>query len=230
MSTASQQFDGHTDTYVDDLQKGLSLSGEDADYFARKRIQWLHARLRERQASPKAILDFGCGIGLGLPLLANEFTGSHVTGFDTSQQSLQSASQRLKDHSAITVTNTPENQRFELIYTNGVIHHIPIIEREAAFASLFRYLKPGGYLGLWENNPWNPGTRMVMRRIPFDRDAIVISAREAASYLRKAGFDILVIDHLFIFPRLLRHLRGLETFLTALPLGAQYQILCKRPN
>ena len=40
-------------------------------------------------------------------------------------------------------------------------------------------LRPGGVFALWENNPWNPGTRLVMRRIPFDRNAVLLSARAA---------------------------------------------------
>ena len=47
--------------------------------------------------------------------------------------------------------------------------------------------------------------------------------------LRAGGFEILQTDHLFYFPRLLRTLRPLERHLTKLPLGAQYQVLARRP-
>jgi len=52
-------------------------------------------------------------------------------------------------------------------------------------------LKPGGLFAFWENNPWNPGTRIVMSRIPFDRDAEIISPPAAKRLLRRAGFSIL---------------------------------------
>lgn len=42
-----------------------------------------------------------------------------------------------------------------------------------------RSLRPGGVFAFWEINPWNPGTRHVMSRIPFDRDAIMLTPPEA---------------------------------------------------
>ena len=47
--------------------------------------------------------------------------------------------------------------------------------------------RPAGYFALFENNPWNPGARLVMRRIPFDRDAIMLSPRHAARMLILSG-------------------------------------------
>jgi hypothetical protein len=81
---------------------------------------------------------------------------------------------------------------------------------------------------LWENNPWNPGTRLVMRRIPFDRDAKTLSAPCARRLLDAAGFDIMSTDFLFLFPRPLAVLRPLEARLTHLPAGAQYMVLCRK--
>ena len=82
-------------------------------------------------------------------------------------------------------------------------------------------------MAFWENNPWNPGTRYVMSRIPFDRDAITLTPPEARRMLQAGGFDILRTDFLFIFPRVFSWFRGVEPFLVQLPLGAQYQVLCR---
>ena len=41
--------------------------------------------------------------------------------------------------------------------------------------------------------------------------------------------DIIRIDFLFIFPRALRWFRTLEPLVSKLPLGAQYQVLCRKP-
>jgi hypothetical protein len=68
----------------------------------------------------------------------------------------------------------------------------------------------------------------VMSRIPFDRDAVPLTARAARAMLLRAGLEIIATDFLFIFPRVLRWLRPLEPSLASLPLGAQYQILCRR--
>jgi hypothetical protein len=80
----------------------------------------------------------------------------------------------------------------------------------------------------WENNPWNPGTRWVMSRIPFDRDAIKVGARRAVRMLEAAGFTVLRTEYLFIFPHALRRLRALERPLARFPLGAQYQVLAQK--
>src|SRR4029434_4043103 len=71
-----------------------------------------------------------------------------------------------------------------LVYCNGVFHHIPPQAREAAVAYVARALRPGGLWAFWENNPWNPGTRYAMHRIPFDRDAIPLTPPEARRLLQ----------------------------------------------
>ena len=67
-----------------------------------------------------------------------------------------------------------------------------------------------------------------MWRIPFDRDAQMLSARRARELLAAAGFEIVRTDYLFVFPRALRGLRFLEEHLRATPIGAQYQVLARR--
>jgi hypothetical protein len=88
-------------------------------------------------------------------------------------------------------------------------------------------MAPGGTFALWENNSWNPGARWVMSRIPFDRDAVMLSPSGAARMLKGAGFEILSLDFAFVFPKRLRWARPLERGLCKLPLGAQYQLLCR---
>ena len=108
------------------------------------------------------------------------------------------------------------------MYCNGVFHHIPPAA-VGAVAAVRAALRPGGF-SLWENNPWNPGTRYVMSRIPFDRDASPLTTRAARRMLTAAGFSVIRTDFLFIFPRALRGLRPAEPLLSRLPLGTQYQV------
>mgnify|MGYP006268618939 CR=1 FL=1 len=117
----------------------------------------------------------------------------------------------------------------DLVYTNGVFHHIPPQERGAALGFIRRALRPGGILAFWENNPWSLAARYVMSRIPFDRDAVMCSAGTARRLARASGFGVLRTDYLFVFPRALDRLRPVEAWLHGLPVGAQYQVLCHRP-
>jgi SAM-dependent methyltransferase len=120
----------------------------------------------------------------------------------------------------------PDGSR-DLVYVNGVFHHIPPVERKESLLAIRRALKQDGFFAFWENNPWNPGTRYVMSQCAFDKDAITISPREAREMLSQAGFKILSFDSIFYFPHQLRLLRPAERWLRGIPLGGQYQLLCR---
>jgi SAM-dependent methyltransferase len=114
------------------------------------------------------------------------------------------------------------------VYCNGVFHHIPVYERADAIRYIAKCLRPGGIFGLWENNPWNPGTQYVMHKCEFDHDAVKISPPKAARLLRVEGFEVLRTDFHFFFPRALKMMRPIESLLTKVPFGGQYQILARK--
>jgi SAM-dependent methyltransferase len=116
----------------------------------------------------------------------------------------------------------------DLAYCNGVFHHIVPAQRAEALAIVQRALRTGGFFSFWENSPWSPATRYVMSRCAFDRDAILLTPPEARALLRDGGFEILRTDFRFIFPRALRAFRKIEDLVYRLPLGTQYQVLCRR--
>ena len=152
-------------------------------------------------------------------------------GVDVSESSLDAARHAVRDARAhfSLLDRYPPQGNCDLAFTNGVFHHIPLQERAEAINYIYRALRPGGLLSFWENNPWNPGTRYVMSRIPFDRDAIMLSSIQARAMIQTAGFEVLQTDFLFVFPNMLRSLRTLEPWLARLPIGAQYQVLCRKP-
>ena len=95
---------------------------------------------------------------------------------------------------------------------------------------VFDSLRPGGLFAFWENNAWNPATRYVMSKVPFDRDAILLFPHGSRRLLRDGGFEILGTDYLFIFPGMLSALRPLERLACKLPLGGQYLVLARKPE
>jgi SAM-dependent methyltransferase len=226
------EFDAFAEDYDKALGQGIAVSGERKEYFAQGRINWLVECLAELRFTPARILDFGCGIGTSIPFLLAVPGSQRLTGVEVSDKSLEVA-RRLHGSERATFQTCAAYQpaaEIDLAFCNGVFHHIPVAERPRAIRYLLDSLRPGGLLALWENNPWNPGTRYVMSRIPFDRDAIMLAARETRSLCRTAGFEILRTDFLFIFPRFMSWFRPLESFLHRLPLGAQYQVLARRPE
>jgi SAM-dependent methyltransferase len=175
-------------------------------------------------------MDFGCGTGSAAKGLLEFVPHGFIVGVDVSDKSL-SLARSSADPERVKFVLRDEyvpNQDIDLAFCSGVFHHIPPSDRSTAVRYIYESLKPGGLFAVWENNPWNPGARYVMKRIPFDRNAVPISALATRRLLRKEGFEILRTDFLFIFPRVLRHLRFLEPALSRLPLGAQYQVLCRK--
>ncbi|MFM2295450.1 MAG: hypothetical protein RLZZ350_1863 [Verrucomicrobiota bacterium] len=225
-------FDRFAADYDAQLAQGISVSGEDKSFFAHGRMTVLQAHLRAQKFTVHHALDFGCGTGQSAPLLRDILGAATVLGVDVSEASLAVA-QREHGDAGIEfrpLKAHPPAADFDLAFCNGVFHHIPLAERASAAAHVFRSLKPGGIFALWENNPWNLGTQYVMSKIAFDRDAIKLSPPTARKLLRDAGFKILRTDSAFYFPRALGFLRGLEPRLAKLPLGAQYQVLARKPT
>ena len=226
------EFDAYALEYDAALAQGISISGEDKNYFARGRVVWLARCLSQLNERPRTVMDFGCGTGSSIPFLFKELKLDSLLGVDASIQSLAVA-QRLHGGPRTRFVSLAEHHCAELLdlaFCNGVFHHIPLADRSAATNSVYSSLRPGGLFSFWENNPWNPGTRYIMGRIPFDREAITVSAPAARLLLREGGFEVMRTDFLFVFPRRLSWLRFLEPSLTRLALGAQYQILCRKPK
>lgn len=226
----SSSFDAYAAQYEQALDAGLSVSGEGPKYFAQRRIAWTHHVLGGHHPT-RRVLDFGCGVGLATPLMREILQPEFIQGFDTSRSAIDRARDSFGDTRTEFTARTDQiaTEVFDLAYCNGVFHHIPLADRPAALQTVYSALRPGGWFALWENNPWNPGTRYVMSKIPFDRDAIVISPPECREMLGGAGFHVERTDAWFLFPRRLSWLRPLERLVHRLPFGAQYLVLAQKP-
>lgn len=232
-SAGSHEFDSYAADYATQLGAGLSLTGEDMSYYARGRARWLSRRLTSMGIRPRTVLDFGCGTGSATPYLIGDVGVDRVVGIDVSAASVDIARQRFGGERVSFRQIGVEEfapASFDLAFCNGVFHHIPLEDRDRSARSVFEALRPGGVFAFWENNPWNPGTRLVMSRVAFDRDAITLTPPSARALLRRAGFEVLRTDFLFIFPAALRWLRWIEPTAASLPLGGQYLVLCRRPG
>jgi len=221
-------FDHYANDYDAALAQGLSATGEGKDYFSQGRVLWLAQCLRQLEEKPQSVMDFGCGTGSAAPHFIDLIGARSILGLDNSAKSIDLASRLFGSEKASFLSEYQPNGDFDLVYCTGVFHHIPPEQRSRAVDYVYRSLRPKGLFAFWENNPWNPGTRYVMSRIPFDRDAITLSLPEAGRLLRSAGFEILRKDFLFIFPRVLKYFRIIEPLVSKLPLGGQYQILCRK--
>jgi len=225
------EFDAYAGRYDEALNQGLSVVGENKEFFARERLRWVRRRLGREAAEGRALLDFGCGTGASTPFFFHELGVARVVGVDVSDGLLDVARADFGADPRVAfsrIDRFPAAGDFDLAFVNGVFHHIPPAERSAALAYVHASLRPGGVFAFWENNPWNPGTRYIMNRVEFDRDAVTITPPEARRLLQSAGFRVLHTDSRFFFPRALAWVRPLERWLARLPIGGQYLVLATR--
>jgi len=223
------EFDRFASSYEHDLAKSLSLTGENREFYAQKRVDWTRQCVLRLGESVRRILDYGCGDGANVPILAERFQAEYTVGVDVSVESISIAR---RQYSAPEVDFLPVNEwmqdsTMDLAFTNGVFHHIQPTDRMQCLQAIRGALRPDALFAFWENNPWNPGTQYVMSRCAFDEQAIKISPRAAKKMLTAAGFTALRMDSLFYFPRRLSFLRPAEAWLHHLPLGGQYLVLCR---
>jgi len=224
------EFDAYAENYADSLAQGLAISGEDGSFYLRGRVAWVKRCLDQIGIRPTRCLDFGCGCGDSAAELTRTLGVQMVTGVDVSISEIELARRKYPTSNPRfwELSELNPSGGFDFAYTNGVFHHIPPGDRRQSLQYVRDSLEPGGYFAFWENNPWNPGTSYVMSRIPFDRDAITLTPRHACRLLESAGFRVIHITFLFVFPRVFSLFRPLEPFLARFPLGAQYQVLCLR--
>jgi SAM-dependent methyltransferase len=229
--TTKAEFDEYADDYAAGLGPALVLSGETKEYFARRRIAWTSQYLKKQNRPVNTVLDFGCGTGTATPFFFELLNAQSVVGVDTSSKSLDVARREYgSDRVQFRLLDEYEpNEQFDLVYCNGVFHHIPPPDRRGAAGYVYRSLRPDGFFALWENNAWNPISRLLMYITPLDRNAIPMTPSETRRLVCSTGFKVLGTDFLFIFPKMLRWLRSKEHLLARLPFGLQYQVLATKP-
>ncbi len=231
MTTPTCEFDQFAADYEQCCQRGLDLSGEDKNYFAQGRISWMRSWLGKHDvAPPERVVDFGCGVGDVSSFLAEMIPTAKVIGVDVSRRCIEKAARQFSSD-RVTFCHVDELEPgHDLVHCNGVIHHVLPANRPSVFQQMTSALRPGGLLLLYENNPLNVGTHLVMRRIPFDRDARMIWHRGVMGLCRRAGLVVRDVVFLFYFPRFAARLRPLEKYLMRLPFGAQYAVVAEKPN
>ena len=91
-------------------------------------------------------------------------------------------------------------------------------------AELARVTRPDGLVVVFEHNPYNPLTRLVVRRCEFGEDARMLRMAEAERLFRENGVTPVDRGYLLLFPSRRRRVLAVERALRRLPLGAQYYL------
>ena len=96
------------------------------------------------------VLDVGCGRGVGVQLLLEQFGAAHVCGIDLDSRQIGRARRRLAtrlgDRLTLSVGGVEtlpfENEMFDAVFDFGMLHHVPVWQH--GVGEIRRVLKPGG--------------------------------------------------------------------------------------
>ena len=216
------EFDEYAKQYDQLLAKTIPEGLNEDGYFAEYKIALMAKLLGNKK--PARILDFGCGAGRSLPYIEQYFPKAEVWGYDVSPASLAIAAERAPRTHLFADWATNSEAQFDVIIAANVFHHIPLEHRQQALTQCHRALANQGQMFLFEHNPYNPATRWIFERCPFDADAEMLNLKTALTLTQNARFSAEQHGYTLFFPRPLAMFRPMEPWLKGLPLGAQYYV------
>lgn len=226
MSMEQPEFDkfaaAYDKTLGDTIPDGLNENG----YFAEYKVALMASLAKSRRVA--RVLDFGCGAGRSLPYLKQYFSEAELWGYDVSPESLRYAAISCPDAKLTSDWEQLPSSGFDLIIAANVFHHIPLPERLPSLKRCNETLAPSGEMFLFEHNPYNPMTKWIFERCPFDSDAEMLTLKTASGLARQAGFRNEKHGYTLFFPKPLSFLRSFESRMEWLPLGAQYYVQMAR--
>jgi SAM-dependent methyltransferase len=234
----SAEFDKHAASYDGGLDNPIKRRlGRSADDFIAVKARWLMRREKGLRVGGLSLLDYGCGAGDLMRVLAGLGARATFTGCDVSAGMLAETARRWPAGQGEPPTlaaqdgaRTPfVDGQFDVATVSAVLHHVPVAERPAVYAELGRVLKPGGRLYVFEHNPRNPLVRYVIGRTPIDANAVLLDVDEVQNGLLNSGRYEIETDYLMFMPPGITFLRGVDRALAWLPLGAQYAVAARKP-
>lgn len=238
------EFDKHAAAYDGGLDNPIKrMMGDQADQFIAVKARWLLRREPGLKNGGVTLLDYGCGAGDLMRVLAGLMGGEGgppgmFTGCDVSTGMLAEVGKRWPPGLGPPPATAPQDGArtpfvsgtFDIVTISAVLHHVPVDERAAVYAELGRVLKPGGRVYVFEHNPRNPLVRYVIARTPIDENAVLLDAREVQEGLLGAARYDLETDYLMFMPPGLAFLAPVDRALAWLPLGAQYVVAARKPD
>jgi ubiquinone/menaquinone biosynthesis C-methylase UbiE len=222
------EFDRFADEYYCLHAKSVAFSGERPEFFYEYKVRIMARLARRHGISAQRILDFGSGVGNLVPYLRDAFAHAELMCADVSRRSLDLSAERFPGvarYINIDGNRLPlPDHTVDLAFSACVFHHIAHGEHASWLAELRRVCRPGALVCIFEHNPWNPLTRKAVRDCPFDEHAELITAPGMRHAMAKCGLHKPEVEYTLFFPHVLRSLRKMETWLSRIPLGAQYVV------
>jgi ubiquinone/menaquinone biosynthesis C-methylase UbiE len=220
-------FSSHYEEYLEDPIKAW-LGGDSSEYFLRLKADEIGHHLRRLGLRPKelTVLDVGCGTGLVARMLHNEFAQLH--GVDSSKGMIEKARSLSLTGVSFQLSEAGqlpfEMNRFDIIYSMSLFHHVPPRYRLSVIQEMVRVLKLGGWILNFEHNALNPLTRIIVKRCPVDQGVKLLRAREMTHLYEQSNLHRVHTRFILFFPKYFTLLRSLESSLFWLPMGGQFYV------
>jgi malonyl-CoA O-methyltransferase len=197
----------------------------------------LAALLDAEVASPRRLLDVGCGTGNLLALLRARYASAELTGLDLAPGMLASAREKLGDDPLVTLVEGDAERllfpadSFDVVVSTSTYQWLD--DLPAAFRQVFRVLRPGG---LFRFALFSEGTLRELRDsyaeaerscgfTPGERTHRFRSLRDVSAALEAAGFDAAEVtseeerEWYPTVPDVLRAVRGIGAGTAAAPVS-----------
>jgi SAM-dependent methyltransferase len=232
MSAPRAEFDGYAEEYATHVNEALPAGFGEVDRYARiKAVHLAHLITRTFPGrSDVRILDNGCGVGMTDFYLRESFP--RITGCDMSVESLEIARRRNPGLEYVVYAGDClpfDDCSFDVAFAICVVHHVVPGQWTAFFREMLRVLVPGGLLIICEHNPNNPLTRLVVSKVEFDRDAVLLRAGKCAALAEEAGACDPRVQFITFLPLESPVWLAFErATLSWLPIGAQYQFSARK--
>jgi SAM-dependent methyltransferase len=222
----SAEFDSYSRNYEDLLKDPIrDRFTRDSAFFHLRKWLLLQEFFRKRGLSmkDKRWLDVGCGKGELLRLGRSSFR--EAVGCDPSLEMLGECSNLEVRHQAENGKLPFEDQSADLVTAVCVYHHLSESERHQVTREVRRVLRPDGIFAIFEHNPWNPATRLIVSRTPVDANAVLLTAGETRRLMRDAGMSALWTAYYLYLPEsVFRRIGSVEKVLSGIPLGGQFAV------
>lgn len=203
-----------------------------ANYFIRLKCDELRRIIAQTGKRPRdlVVADIGSGIGLFEEELQGEY--GKLLALDLSQEMLKvsqhlhppQAGEQYICSDALHMPLAPGS--VDVVLSSCLFHHMPHQQLLSGIQEMSRICKRGGYIVVFEHNPYNPLTQLVVHTTPLDRNARLLPSRKLMTAFRDAGLEGISRRFILYGPQQLdQWLVRRAPILNRLPLGGQYMIV-----
>ena len=227
---AQTDYDQYRDRYPSAMDEAVSFAGRGHEFFMQAKAAEL-LRLARRHLGDPAMLDavdVGCGIGLTDRHLTGAFrslTGTDVSPgvLDTAARANPAVRYELAERGRLPF----DDDAFDLAFAVCVVQVVPPAERPGFVLELARVTRPDGLVVAFEHNPYNPLTRLVVRRCEFGHDARMLPLGALEQLLDENGVKPVDRGYVLLVPSRRERALAFERAMRRVPLGAQYYVAAR---